>query len=141
MTKDKLLDQLPADFFQKDGFARLTNLRIEEAGEDTLTVAMDIRPEILNIHGIVLGGALYTLADDCAGLLCLSDGRAWVTLDGNLHFMANQSEGPIRARGRVRRRGKTTCLVSVDVLGTDDRLLACGDFNFYCITKPTGETK
>ena len=50
-----------------------------------------------------------------------------------LHFLRNQSEGEIQADARVRHRGHSTCLVAVDILGEDEKLLATGEFTFFCV--------
>ena len=39
----------------------------------------------------------------------------------------------MRADAKVRHRGRTTCLVSVDILGEGGKLLATGEFTYFCI--------
>ena len=41
--------------------------------------------------------------------------------------------GIVRADARVRHRGRTTCLVDVDILGEGEKLLATGEFTYFCI--------
>ena len=39
----------------------------------------------------------------------------------------------VRADAKVRHRGRTTCLVNVDILGEGGKLLATGEFTYFCI--------
>ena len=105
----------------------------EDVGQDRAVYRLDIRPESLNPYGMVHGGALYTMADDAAGSAAHTDGRHYVTQNGSLHFLKNQGSGTIRAEGRVRRRGKATCLVEVDITNESGELLATGQFSYFCI--------
>ena len=103
---------------------------------------MDGRPDLLNPHGMIHGGALYTLADNAAGYAAHTDGRRYVTQTSSFHFLRNQGGGIVYAEGRVIHRGRTTCLTSVEITSEDGTLLATGEFTFFCITpdgKSTGE--
>ena len=99
---------------------------------DYAVFRLNIHPESKNTYGFVHGGALYTLADNATGTAVHTDGRRYVTQNGALHFIANQTEGIIRAAARVRHRGRATAVVSVDLLGDGDKLLATGEFTFFC---------
>ena len=101
--------------------------------KDRAVYRLDIRSESKNPYGMVHGGALYTMADDAAGSAVHTDGRHYVTQHGDLHFLKNQDSGTIRAEGRVRRRGKATCLAQVDITNEAGELLATGQFSYFCI--------
>ena len=70
---------------------------------------------------------------NATGFAAHTDGRNYVTQTSALHFLRNQSEGEIQADARVRHRGHSTCLVAVDILGEDEKLLATGEFTFFCV--------
>lgn len=108
---------------------------LETVEDDRAVYRLDIRPESLNPYGMVHGGALFTMADDAAGAAVHTDGRHYVTQNGNLHFLKNQPSSTIRAEGRVRRRGKATCLAVVDITNEKGELMATGDFSYFCIDK------
>jgi acyl-CoA thioesterase len=99
---------------------------------------MDGRPDLLNPHGMIHGGALYTLADNAAGYAAHTDGRRYVTQTSSFHFLRNQGGGVVHAEGRVIHRGRTTCLTAVEITSEDGTLLATGEFTFFCIT-PDGK--
>ena len=115
----------------RNAFMRYNHMELESVQPDRAVFRLDIRPESRNPFGMVHGGALYTLADNAAGVAVHTDGRAYVTQAGSLHFLRNQPEGTVRAQGRVRYRGRATCLAEVDITGEDGTLLATGEFTFF----------
>lgn len=108
-------------------------ITMEEVSMDKAVGRLDIHPESLNPNDMVHGGAIYALADNVCGLVVHADGRRHVTQNGNLHFISNQNQGVLRATATVRHRGKTTSVVSLEVVGQSKRLVATGEFSFYCI--------
>ena len=118
---------------RENAFTRHNHFELEAVERDRAVYKLEIRPESKNPYGMVHGGALYTMADDAAGAAAHTDGRHYVTQNGSLHFLKNQPSGIIRAEGRVRRRGKATCLAVVDITNEDGELLATGDFSYFCV--------
>ena len=116
-----------------DRFMRYNHLELTDLERDRAVVRLEIRPESKNPYGMIHGGALYTLADEASGAAAHTDGRCYVTQSGTLHFLRGQSSGTVRAEGRVRHRGRSTCLVEVDITGEDGRLLATGESIFFCV--------
>ena len=115
-------------------------VEVEEATPDLAVTSLTIRPEVRNPYGMVHGGALYTLADNAAGFAAHTDGRSYVTQSSNLYFLRNQAEGVIHAEAKVRRHGRTTCLVEVDITGEDGALLASGTFVYFCVEAPQSDS-
>ncbi|MBP7426114.1 MAG: PaaI family thioesterase, partial [Oscillibacter sp.] len=70
-----------------------------------------------------------------------SDGRYYVTQTSALHFLRNQATGTVRASAWVRHRGKSTVLTAVDSTGEGGRLLATGEFTFFCVDKALMDQK
>lgn len=121
------------ELMQGNAFMFHNYIEMESAEEDRAVFKLVIRPESKNPYGIVHGSAIYTMADNAAGAAAHSDGRYYVTQTSSLHFLRNQSEGVVRAKANVRHRGKSTCLVNVDIVGEGDILLATGEFTFFCV--------
>ena len=118
---------------RKNGFAVYNHIEMVLAERDHAIYRLNIRPESKNPYGMVHGGAIYTMADNATGFAAHTDGRNYVTQTSALHFLRNQPEGEIQADARVRHRGRSTCLVTVDILGEDETLLATGEFTFFCV--------
>lgn len=117
----------------RNAFMLYNHMELESLEQDRAIFRLDIRPESRNPFGMVHGGALYTLADNAAGTAAHTDGRAYVTQTSSLHFLRNQEAGTVRAEGRVRHRGRSTCLTEVDITGEGGVLLATGAFTFFCV--------
>lgn len=129
------LEQRTQDRLTLNAFMLHNHIELESVEPDRAVFRLTIRPESKNPYGMVHGGAIYTLADNATGAAAHTDGRYYVTQTSSLHFLRNQSEGTVRAKARVRHRGRATCLVEVDIIGTDEVLLATGEFTFFCVDK------
>lgn len=129
--KDAEAARLEALRLKENAFTAHNFMELESVEPDRAVYRLEIRRESRNPYGMVHGGALYTLADDAAGAAAHSDGRHYVTLHGDLHFLDNRAQGTIRATGRVRRRGRSTVLVAVDITDEAGTLLATGEFSYF----------
>ena len=121
------------DLMRGNAFMFHNYIEMESAEREKAVFKLVIRPESKNPYGIVHGGAIYTMADNAAGAVAHSDGRYYVTQTSSLHFLRNQAEGVVRAEARIRHRGKSTCLVDVDITGEGNILLATGQFTYFCV--------
>ena len=122
--------------FVVHNFIKMVSVKRDEA-----VFSLDIREESKNSFGMVHGGAIYAMADNAAGFVVHTDGRHHVTQTSALHFLRNQSEGTVRATARVRHRGNTTALVAVDITGDNGKLIATGEFTFFCVDKAVMDRK
>lgn len=129
------LETKTQDRIQANAFMLHNHIEMESVEPDRAVFRLVIRPESKNPYGMVHGGAIYTLADNATGSAAHTDGRFYVTQTSALHFLRNQSEGTVRAAAHVRHRGKSTCLVAVDITGEDGKLIATGEFTFFCVDK------
>ncbi|MCQ2448338.1 MAG: PaaI family thioesterase [Oscillibacter sp.] len=126
---------------QKNAFMHHNYIEMVSVETDKAVFRLDIRPESKNPYGMVHGGAIYTLADNATGSAAHSDGRNYVTQTSALHFLRNQSEGTVWATATVRHRGHSTCLVAVDITGDQGKLIATGEFTFFCVDKARMDEK
>ena len=126
---------------KKNGFMRHNFIEMESVERDRAVFRLTIRPESKNPYGMIHGGAIYTLADNATGTAAHTDGRYYVTQTSALHFLRNQSEGTVRATATVRHRGRSTVLTAVDITGDDGRLIATGEFTFFCVDKDIMDSK
>ena len=118
---------------QQNRFTAYNHIEMVMIEQDHAIFRLNICPESKNSFGMVHGGAIYAMADNATGFAAHTDGRNYVTQTSSLHFLRNQPEGEIQADARVRHRGRSTCLVAVDILGEDETLLATGEFTFFCV--------
>ena len=90
---------------RRNPFVQLLGVEIVEISPDRSLLRLALRPELLNPHGLVHGGALFTLADNAAGCAASTDGRVYVTQESDIHFLRAQTPAPSRPRREGRRRG------------------------------------
>ena len=132
MEEQPIIDLLNEDIANKNAFPVYNHIELELVEKDHAVYRLRVRPESKNPYGVVHGSALYTMADNATGYAARTDGRVYVTQCSSMHFLRNQSSGVVRADAHVRHRGKSTCLIDVDILGEDGRLLATGEFTYFC---------
>ena len=113
-------------------FMQHNHIHIGLVSADYAEVFLDIQPSSTNLYGFVHGGALFTMADCCAGLAVRSDGRQYVTQNSSVNFIRNVKCGRITAKGRVVSRGRHICVSSVDIYSDTDVLLLNSTFSMYC---------
>lgn len=135
------LEQNTRQRLQKNAFMLYNHIELESVEPDRAVFRLNIRPESRNPYGQLHGGAIYTMADNAAGSAAHTDGRFYVTQTSALHFLRNQASGLVRATAWVRHRGKSTVLTSVDITGEDGKLLATGEFTFFCVDKDLMDRK
>lgn len=96
-------------------------------GRADLCVELRLEPHLLNPRGGLQGGLVATLVDITAGralLVGLPPEQSVATADLAVHFLSAVTVGPARAEATVLRRGRSTCVVRVEVLDVGRGVLA-----------------
>ena len=124
-----------------NGFAKYNQIELEHIEPDKAVFKINIRQENKNPYGMLHGGAIYTMADQATGTAAHTDGRSYVTQTSAMHFLRNQAEGVVYATGTVRHRGRSTVLTAVAITGEDGKLIATGEFTFFCVDKAVMDAK
>jgi acyl-CoA thioesterase len=120
---------------EKNRFMSYNFMKLTQMWEDHAVVELETREESQNLFGGIHGGVLITMADCAAGAAARSRGARYVTLSNSFEFFRTSKNDFLRAIATVRHRGKTICVVSVDVKDGEDKLLAGGTFTMFA----TGE--
>ena len=100
---------------------------------DHVEITVDLVPELMNYAGAVHGGLLFTMADFCAATTARTDGRKYVTLDAEAHYLKNVKSGRVTAKSRLVHRGRTSVLVDVDVFSEEEKLLFTSRITLFCV--------
>lgn len=111
--------------------ALLPDFQIECIDAGYARISIEINPSLLNIYGIVHGGALFTLADTAAGIAAFTAGAECVTLSGTMNFLKNAGSGRLKAIARADHLGKHTGMLNVSVYDDNEHLLATSVFTMY----------
>ena len=92
---------------------------------------MLIDEQILNVHGFVHGGALFSLADTAAGAASFASGRDSVTLNGCIHYMKPGKGGKLIGVASEISRGRTTGVYEVFIYNDASTLLSRATFTMF----------
>lgn len=118
---------------QKNSFMIHSGITILDVTSERVTAQAVVGPESLNASGGLHGGVYFTLADACAGLLCRTDGRKYVTECADIRFLKGVREGTIYAAATPIRRGRRGCVVQVDITDENGARLSLFTANFACV--------
>lgn len=120
---------------QSNAYLRLNHIQIKEIEQDHAVLTAELTPELTNPYGMAHGGLLYTMSDCCAGITARTDGRKYVTLDADFHYLRNVTSGMLMAQSCVIRRGSHVCVLQVVVTDEAQRVLTEGTFTMYCVAE------
>lgn len=106
-------------------FAKLLELELESVESGTATLAVNVRKELTQNHGIVHGGAIASLIDTATAFAILSllePGERVTTVDLTISYLRPVSRGRLRAVAKVVRGGRRLFVVSAEVFDDDGKL-------------------
>lgn len=115
----------------KNPFPNSLGMELTELSLDQASAVIRPTDAMCNPRGYLSGGLYFTLADFAATALARADGGQYVTQDGSIHYVRGVHPSPIRALAACLHRGKTTCLVRVDITDEENTLLTSGTFTFF----------
>jgi acyl-CoA thioesterase len=81
--------------YATDGASQGLGIRIVDVAPGTATVAMTVRDDMVNGHGICHGGFIFLLADSGFAFACNSYGAATVASGATIDFLAPAHTGDL----------------------------------------------
>lgn len=112
-------------------FLQSNDMKVIEVNEGYARVEMMIDQQILNVHGFVHGGALYSLADTAAGAASFATGRDSVTLTGTINYIKPGKGGKLIGIATEVSRGRTTGIYEVFIYNDVQTLLSRATFTMF----------
>jgi len=108
--------------------SRILGLRLDEASDETVRLALDWRPELCTAGAVLHGGALMSLADT-AGAVCaflnLPEGaEGTTTIESKTNLLAAVRGGAVTATATPLHRGRTLIVVETELRDDADRLVS-----------------
>ena len=77
-----------ASMFSSDRASQNLGIEILDVAPGSVRIAMTVRPEMLNGHGLCHGGVLFTFADSAFAFACNSYGEPMVAAGAAIEFLA-----------------------------------------------------
>lgn len=109
-------------------FAKYLGMKIVEITPDRVVAELVVREELNNRFGIMHGGAIMALADNCGGTAAsanLKEGQTTTTIESKTNFFAAVPIGDVaRAECTALHKGKTTMVWQTRITRNDGRLCA-----------------
>ena len=112
--------------FHFSNTARQFGFRLESAEQGRAVLRMKVQPRHMQIHGVVHGGVLASLADTAGGLalyLALPRGSRAATVEMKMNFLEPVQSGTVFAEARILRQGKYLAVVECDMKDDGGRMV------------------
>lgn len=116
----------------KNPYAALLGIRVEEIGPGTARATIHLEDRLLNPVGVPHGGVYFSLADTACGSAMASHGYYAVTVSTSYEFLRSGRPGDtLTAVASEIKAGRTICVFDVRITNQEGTLLGTGTFTFY----------
>ncbi len=112
------------EFYKNDRFAANAGCKIIEADSNKVVCEMIITEKLLNAHGSVMGGAIFTLADLAFAVASNLNGVPSVAIESNIRFYAATKGTKLIATCKTDRDGRNLGHYTVEIKDDLDKKIA-----------------
>ncbi len=113
---EALAAQVGAALYARDAAAQALGITLEAVLPGATRLAMRVRADMVNGHGLCHGGLIFTLADTAFAYACNSRNLATVAAAAEIHFLSPGRAGEVLvAVARERAASGRTGIYDVDV--------------------------
>ena len=119
------------EFFKNDLFAvKSVGIEIIEANNDYAKCQFKVTPNHMNARGVVMGGALFSLADFTFAVATNQHEEYYtVSTTSNISYMRPAKGNYIYAEAIKLRDGRTICFYDVNIYDDKNELVAKANFS------------
>lgn len=103
------------ELYKNDRFAKNAGCRIIDADTDKVVCEMEINENLLNAHGSVMGGAIFTLADLAFAVTSNLNGVPSVAIESNIRFYSATKGTKLIATCKTDKDGKNLGHYTVEI--------------------------
>lgn len=107
-----------------DAYAAAAGIEVLVAAPGYAELRMAVRPDLLNGHGKVHGGAIYTLADYASAVASNMLGERTTATEGSISYLRGVKEGTLIAKAKTLKYGRRMNFQSVEIFNTSGDLVA-----------------
>ena len=112
---------------RESGAPKHLGITVESVEKGRVVMRLDVRPHHKQIHGVVHGGIVATLADTAAGIAAatvVEPGTNVATVELKINYLEAIQGGRVRADARVLRAGRHFIVVECDVWNRKGKMAA-----------------
>lgn len=136
-TAQRLARACARRMYDDDAASRGLGMEILSVEPDRVTIAMTIREDMVNGHGICHGGFVFCLADSAFAFACNSRNRSAVAANCTIDFIRPAAQGDrLTAAAEVRHQGKRTGICDVTVTNQHDQHVASFRGRHHYLERP-----
>jgi len=106
---------------------RMFGYELDSLGDGTAVMSMRVQKRHKQIHGVVHGGILASLADTAGAMAAyplVPRGTRLATVEMKINYLESVDRGLITARSRVLRLGRTLVITECEILDANGNLAA-----------------
>ncbi len=107
-----------------DNYADLAGMEVVRAEPGYAEVKLPLTEKVMNGHGNLHGGAMFTLADYAGAIASNMHGAPTLAVNGSISFMRAVRSGFVLARAKTVKTGRRMNFVVVDIVDENDRPVA-----------------
>ena len=125
MSANDIADKVARAMLAAEGTGPAWGVDIKEAREGYARIAMKLRPDMLNGHGMAHGGMIFALADTAFAYACNSRNVRTVAAQASIVFLDAAREGEaLTAEAQEQALAGRSGVYAVKVTGDDGRVIA-----------------
>ena len=115
--------------FETNHFPKMLGIEIDEVQEGRARLSLEVRKDLLQLHGVMHGGAIASLIDTAVAFAIVGasepDDR-FTTVEMKVNYLSAIREGRVIADARLIRDGRRIIVAECDVFDSKGRLAAKG---------------
>lgn len=124
------------EFFKDEGYSiKTTGIKIEEAAPDHAVCSIDVQQKHKNVNGVVMGGAIFTLADFAFAVASNAGQILTVTMNANITYLEPAVCSRLIATAICEKSGRRSCVFRIEVKDESERLIAVASMTGYRSSK------
>ncbi len=120
----------------ENNFGKMMGFSCIKREEKETICEVEVTKDMLNPFNAIHGGVLFALSDEVCGYMCSLFYKIPVTLNSTFNYLKPAiNNKKIIAKANVIKRGKTICVLEVNVFDENDLCLCNGTFTYMEIAK------
>jgi uncharacterized protein (TIGR00369 family) len=123
------VEQKIRDRFETNHFPRLLGIEIDSMENGTARLGVEVTEKLLQLAGIMHGGAIATLIDTAVAMAIVSASEPnskFTTVELKVNYLRPLKEGRVVAEARLIQNGRRIIVAECDVFDAQGKLAAKG---------------
>lgn len=110
--------------FEGDKYAVMTGVELEELTDEYSLASLTLSDIHMNANGVIMGGAIFTLADFAFGTLSNNIHKPTVSQQVSINFLGAPKGKKLFAKAVCKKNGIRTIVINIDITDNTGRAVA-----------------